>query len=438
MKQLGRHKNDKKMHAGRALFFLGFFIIVTAAASLLISQTPQLATMYWNWDHKHDIADSQYGVAPATGAATSNNSGGNNTPTSTPSNPTSTPPVVISIPAGDTTAYKFGIATGDTLMGLSSTNLANELNNIASLNIGWIRIDVAWNEVQPNSASVYDWGNVDRVIAAVTARNMKVLATLDYTPAWARSSSCPSSPDCEPANPGQFATFAAAAVSRYESEGVDHWEIWNEPNFGFWQPSPNVEDYLTLLKASYTVIKAIQPTSIVMTGGLAPAADGENSISPITFLTELYADGGEPYFDAVGMHPYSYPALPSYFATWNAWSQMASTTPSIRSVMAANGDANKQVWLTEFGAPTGGPGNEESVGEVGFPGSPDHVTEGLQAEMFSTAFNSLQNDQWAGPLFWYSYEDAGTSQDTNENFFGILRNDGSEKPIYSTIQSLLE
>ena len=33
---------------------------------------------------------------------------------------------------------------------------------------------------------------------------------------------------------------------------------------------------------------------------------------------------------------------------------MYQTSPSIRSIMVANGDSAKKIWITEFGAPTSG------------------------------------------------------------------------------------
>ena len=89
---------------------------------------------------------------------------------------------------------------------------------------------------------------------------------------------------------------------------------------------------------------------------MAPEISESGNISPIDFLSNIYRDGAEPYFNAVGIHPYSYAALPANFYNWSAWSQISNTTPSLRSVMIANGDTAKQIWITEFGAPTGGPG----------------------------------------------------------------------------------
>ena len=141
------------------------------------------------------------------------------------------------------------------------------------------------------------------------------------------------------------------------------------------EPGANAKAYAVLLENAYNAIKSVNPSAGIITGGMAPAISANGNTSPIGFLTALYAAGAEPYFNAVGMHPYSYPAMPTYFAPWNAWSQIASTTPSLRSIMTANGDAGKRIWMTEYGAPTDGPGTLElSTEDTKFVGAPDHVS----------------------------------------------------------------
>ena len=355
------------------------------------------------------------------------------------STPTPAPPPAPPPPPPSSQNYSFGFSVGETMLGLSTTALNTELSDVASLGVGWLRIDMDWGHVQPNDSSNYSWGNIDTFVAAANAHNIKVLAILDYAPAWAQSSSCPGGTlNCPPNDPQQFATYAKAAVARYAPQGVHTWEIWNEPNLGSaWQPSgANAQQYVNLIKAVYPAIKSADPTAIVMTGGMAPALSANGNIAPVDFLQQVYADGGKNYFDAVGMHPYSFPAMPGYYQIWNSWQQMASTSPSLRSIMAQNGDSSKKIWMTEYGAPTGGPGVvETSSTDTTFSGGPDHVTEALQAQMISQAVSLHDQYSWAGPMLIYSYKDIGTSQSTIENFFGLRRNDNSQKPAYAAYKS---
>jgi len=214
-------------------------------------------------------------------------------------------------------------------------------------------------------------------------------------------------------------------VARYSSQGISDWEIWNEPNnAGFWGPQADCDSYTALLKVTYTAIKQADPNAIVLTGGLAPESTDGSNVSPIDFLTCIYKDGGKDYFDGVADHPYTFPNLPSSNSA-NAWAQMSFTSPSLRSVMTTNSDANKKIWMTEFGVPTNGPDAQW------------YVSEAQQSDMITDTLNLYKTYDWAGPLFFYTLKDPGTATSTNENFFGLIRYDGSLKPAFNTLKNII-
>src|SRR5262249_20510378 len=274
-----------------------------------------------------------------------------------------------------------------------------------------------WAVIQAGGPSSYDWARFDRVAAEATSRGFTVLAEILYTPAWARAAGAPA--ESPPVNLEDYARFAHAAVAHYAPMGVHAYEVWNEPNnASFWQPRPDVARYTAMLKLADPAIKSADPSAFVVTGGMSPAVDDGMNIAPLTFLRGIYANGGKSFFDAVGHHPYCYPAYPGDAPAWSAWYQMYGTSPSLRSIMVDNGDAGKQIWATEFGAPTNGP-------------SGTFVSEQVQATMLTQAFDLFQTYDWAGPMFWYSQRDVGTTTDTQENFYGILRHDFSAKPAFA-------
>jgi hypothetical protein len=114
---------------------------------------------------------------------------------------------------------------------------------------------------------------------------------------------------------------------------------------------------------------------------------------------------------------------------------MANTSPSLRSVMSGCGAGSKPIWITEYGAPTNGPGAVADVNNYNLSAHPDHVTEALQAQMVDQAYQDTKSTPWIGALFIYSSIDAGTSTTTAQNFFGLRRYDDSAKPAWSTFQS---
>lgn len=307
-----------------------------------------------------------------------------------------------------------GFAAGSSLPELSDALLASDLSGMKALHATWVRFDIQWDQVEPNGPSNPDWSAYDRVVSAVIAHGLRPIAILDFTPAWARSSYCSDS-TCPPANPSDYANFAAAAVNHYKSQGVHVWEIWNEPNNSQFFDSPNASAYVGLLRTAYPAIKHADPSATVLTGGLAPAGGSDE---PDLFLAAIYQAGARGYFDAVADHPYTFPATALTNNPYDTWGQMIQ----MRSVMVANGDASKKIWITEYGAPTGGPNG---------------ISEAAQVQMVSDFFNESRTLPWLGPILWYSYRDAGTTQDTVENWFGLVSNDGqTKKPAYYTFQQL--
>ncbi|MEY9839949.1 cellulase family glycosylhydrolase [Streptacidiphilus sp. EB103A] len=332
-------------------------------------------------------------------------------------------------------SLRLGIAYGDTLVRMSHADLAASLDDAVAVGARWVRADLSWDDIQSDAPNRYDWQLFDRVVDAAAARDLSVLPVLAYTPTWARSPGC-TSDKCRPADPAAFAAFAAAAAQRYAPRGVHTWEVWNEPNLsGFWQPAPDPAAYTTLLRATSRALRSADPSAYVILGGLAATRTGGGAISQTEFLAAVSALGGNRLVDAVGYHPYTYPYLAGAATSWGtAWERIDRTRTSLRSVLSANGTPDLPVWVTETGAPTGGPG-EPSDGRPSTIGpTTTHVTEARQAAIAADAVRTAAADPGVGALFWYSDRDLGTDPSSNENFYGLRRADGSAKPAFGALR----
>lgn len=318
--------------------------------------------------------------------------------------------------SGDVRSPAHGFSPGYEVLKASEGSLARDLDGMAATGAGWVRIDFDWSSVE-NVEGRFDWAAVDRVVAGARSRGMQVLALAAYTPAWARP---PDSTDKHaPDDPREYAGFVQAAVERFAPLGVNHWEVWNEPNTdSFWQPAPDPEAYGRLLSLASRAIREVDPDAIVLMGGTAPAADAQDgsTISPTTFLRAIYDVSGSEAFDAVAHHPYSYPDRPLHPSPENAF---AGTTPALRNVMLDHGDDDKLIWGTEYGAPTG-------TGDRA-------VTEAQQADHLVEALEAWQDSEYTGPLFWYSWRDAGPDSDDLEQNFGLVRLDHEPKPAVAAL-----
>ena len=296
---------------------------------------------------------------------------------------------------------------------------ASQLASMKAIGITSVRLDANWDWVQYGGQTSFDWTGLDQVVKSSRAAGMSVDLIIDGSPPWAAQSGTTGNP---PASAAQYATWAADVAARYGPLGVSTFEIWNEENIN-WGPSANAAAYTADLIAAYAAIKKVDPSAFVISGGLAPATTGDGMIAPVTFLQEMYADGAKGSFDAVGDHPYSNPALPNTYESWSGWSQMAQTSPSIRSVMVSNGDSAKQVWITEVGAPSGGP---------------DSVGQAAQATEMTQAIADAKSTSWIGAIYLYSWQDEGTSQSTDQDWYGLVTAAGVQKLDYAAVAAALK
>lgn len=308
-----------------------------------------------------------------------------------------------------------GISPGFVVADLPPEQLRADLEAVHRLGARWVRVDLSWERIAPTPSS-RDWSDADRLLDAADAAGLRVLAVVGYRPAWGTR-------DDGSADPAGFAGFVGEAARRYRSQ-VDAWELWNEPNLQrFWTASPDPAAYARLVDAAAREVREHDPASSVVLGGLSPAVDAEDGsqMSPITFLRGVYDAGlDRSLFDAVSVHPYSYPALPSGDQDWNTFNRL----PDIHDVMVQAGDGAKPLWLTEYGAPTGA--------------SDRAVSSRRQARMMVGAYRQAVRLPYVGALFLYSLRDTSTDTTDPEAGFGLLGHSGRAKPAYTALRRELQ
>jgi hypothetical protein len=235
--------------------------------------------------------------------------------------------------------------------------------------------------------------------------------------------------------PAAFISFCQAMVGYFSPLGVHKYEILNEENYsGNWDSgggTVNPGEYAALIKAVYPAIKVIDSRATVAVGGLAvfaptdgaPLGSGNyaGDVLPGTFMTQMYAAlGGHSTgaFDAVCVHPYTYPANPVNNPATNNWGYCLGTTGTTpRTAMIANGDAAKPIWITEYGAPSG-----TAAGDIG---------TAAQATMLSDAFELAQSESFVGAFYVFNWAD---DQDGD---FGLLTSNYVPKPALASVRSFM-
>jgi len=317
----------------------------------------------------------------------------------------------------DLTAESLGVATGSGLDTLVDADLDRYFAATADSGATWVRFDFDWSVIEPRRGE-FDWSGTDRVVDAARAHGLEILGLLTHTPEWARAADA-SDTHGRPADPGEFGRFSADVAQRYRDR-ISHWEIWNEPNLAvFFGPQPDPVAYAALLESASSRIREAVPGAVIVSGGLSPATDNGTDIAPTTFLSDLYELGAAPSFDVVGMHPYSYPALPSDASTksWNSFYRMRD----MREIMIGHGDEGKPVWATEFGSPTGS--------------GVDAVNDERQAEILSDGITEQRRLGFVDKLFVYSLVDRGTDESDREQNFGIIDHSLDPKPAWHVMRT---
>ncbi len=314
----------------------------------------------------------------------------------------------------------FGIAD-PILLNESASLQASQLAAMKAIGITSVRVDADWRMVQAAGPGTFNWTRLDRVVRSARAAGMLVDLIIDGCPRWAALPGTSGDPAPQPASSVQYARWAADVAARYKPQGVNTFEIWNEPNSAlFWQPTPNPSAYTADLVAAHAAIKAVDPAAFIISGGLAPTTSKNGNISAIDFLKAMYADGAKGSFDALGYHAYSFPALPDTYES--GWSEMAQTNPSLRSVMKRNGDGKKPIWITEFGAPSGGPNG---------------VGEAAQAIALTQGVTNVKAAPWIGALYVYTWQDAGIDPRNAQDWFGLLTAGGAAKTAYRSLAAAI-
>jgi hypothetical protein len=239
-----------------------------------------------------------------------------------------------------------------------------DLQLVKAAGFRWVKQEFAWREIEGAGPGIFDWANTDRVMDQIDAYGLHVIARVGVQPQWTGGDY----PEIGPPDDYQdFANFLTTLATRYKGR-IDAYQIWNEPNLAreWANRPPNPADYSRLLKVAYQSIKAVDPNAYVISAGLAPTTRWDNVAMPDTvFIQGMYDAGAEPYFDLLGAHGAGYKVAPETDPDVVANDpNLNNNDPSppqlrriycfrhvedVRAVMVANGDADKQIVLLEFG-----------------------------------------------------------------------------------------
>ena len=247
----------------------------------------------------------------------------------------------------DTRLPKLGVHTRLTDE-VEQAKIQRTLEMVRQMGASWDVEYFPWNYIQRNGPDDWDWSHADLVIDHARQQGLHFIVRFDGVPDWARPPLTGHSL-LTPQHYPDFARFAAAFARRYRGK-VDAYVIWNEPNvdyeWGYRKPDP--AGYGELLRAVYPRLRQADPAVQVLAAALAPNGEhSDKALSDLDYLQQLYDSGARPYFDGLAAHAYGWEHPPDEAP---APDQINFRRVELeRQIMVHNGDAAKQVFITESG-----------------------------------------------------------------------------------------
>jgi hypothetical protein len=311
------------------------------------------------------------------------------------------------------------------------------LDTVKDAGFSWVRIQAQWRSLEP-APGQYNFDSLDNQINAASQNGVHLIVSVVKAPTWADASGG------IPSDPTSYGALMQQLASRYTGK-VQAWEIWNEENLAT-ETGGNVDvgRYVNLLKSGYLGVKAGDQNAIVLFGGLTPTGVNDPSIAidDVQYLRQAYQyNNGEikSYFDNLGAHPGSnnnppdtmWPGNPGPGPGWqNDPSFYFRRIEQLRQVMIDNGDASKQIWLTEFGWTTA---NQAPGYEYGA-----QVSDQDQANYLVRAFEIARNQwPWVGVMSVWNLNYSVISSPGDEKYpWSVINSDWSPRPSFTALKEM--
>ena len=236
----------------------------------------------------------------------------------------------------------------------------------AGLHLDWVRLmsyshvkqTFAWSDIEPQPG-LWDWEQADRIVAAVQARGLQLIARLGQVPQWARADvpGGESALDAPPAEGAGWQDYCYRVARRYRGR-IAAYQIWNEPNLSReWggQP-PDAAAYAALLADCSRAIRRADPAAILISAGLAPTGRYDIALPDDIYFDAMYRSDFQQHIDVVGAHApgYNAPEIgPDDVQGTGAHRSFSfRRIEDLRKIMLRYGDEARQMAIMEFGYTT--------------------------------------------------------------------------------------
>jgi hypothetical protein len=322
-----------------------------------------------------------------------------------------------------------------------------QYQNALSLNPQWNRYPLYWFYIE-TTPGLFNWTAQDTAVQGDIDHNLRTNAILLGTPSFYTTGNPEFNPDDPPprgavrltepqigtpaglydpifsdgtylTGPGKsinasnvWARFVFTAVNRYKpggllaqangwlpTQGVTHWEIWNEPDLSFFWDGTTA-DYARLLKVGYLAARQADSNARILHGGLA------NNFNYLNYYADILAIHSGDTLAASFNYFHDILATHRYSNSFQSWFHVDRA----RSAHQSHG-LSKPIWLNETGVPAW----DDYPGPVWEPTSPLRATMAEQAHyLIQSTFYAVYGG--AEAIFQFQLYDGCGNQPSGTDF----------------------
>jgi cellulase (glycosyl hydrolase family 5) len=201
----------------------------------------------------------------------------------------------------------------------------------------YVRLSVTWSAVAPTQRPLgfdpadptspgYSWDGLDSLVEQAEAAGLTPILDISSAPLWAYAKQ-PNGINAGSPRVADLGQFATALATHYDGSvpgaPVAHvFQVWNEPNVSLNLNPVTAATYRAMVNAVAAAVHAVDPTNLVVAGGLDPFGHPRSykqswySVAPLAFMRSLLclSKGSHPHatchdaihFDVWSHHPYTF------------------------------------------------------------------------------------------------------------------------------------
>jgi len=328
--------------------------------------------------------------------------------------------LVIAIPAANTQASRgepgsmeFGYGAS---ISLNGPYLQQALEAADNLGLDWISVDLNWSLYDPETVPEADWSTLDQIINHASAHRISVMLSITQAPEHVITKQGP--------DPEKTAELVSWLVNRYPG-GLNAIELFPGANtLHGWGTPPDPQAYAKLLSIVQAKLAELDPSIILILGGLQPLASGSGKgMNDLDYLQGIYDAGIGSPCDVISVQLSNLTDQP-LTAPDPEEHRILRHYEEIRQIMLKNQHENGLIWITHLNAPSGKIKKEDRIYR-------DPVK---QAEWLVQAYTQLRAQLYIGAAFFESINPVNAQDESRRT---LLIENAAPHPFLNSLRNLI-